>query len=82
MKIQITQKSYNSSRFAISREGVRFPFLFSHSKTLVTFRKKMIIPEQGSYVTIEFTTLRFILARGKVKIKEMVLLRLQRLIKY
>lgn len=81
MKIQITQKSYNSSRFAISR-GVRFPFLFSHSKTLVTFRKKMIIPEQGSYVTIEFTTLRFILTRGKVKIKEMVLLRLQRLIKY
>lgn len=42
----------------------------------------MIIPELGSYVTIQFTTWRFILARGEVKIKEMVPLRLQRLIKH
>jgi len=42
----------------------------------------MIILEQGSYVTIQFTTLRFILAWGKVKIKEMVPLRLQRLVKH
>lgn len=61
IKIQLTQKCYNSSRFPISRETVRFPFLFCHRKTLVTFRK-MIIPEQGSYVTIQFTMLRFILA--------------------
>lgn len=42
----------------------------------------MIPTEQGSYVTIQFTTLRFIFAWGKVKIKEMMSLTPHRLIKH
>lgn len=48
----------------------------------MTFREKMIPTEEGSYVTIQFTTLRFIFAWGKVKIKEMMSLILHRLIKH
>lgn len=59
-----------------------FLFYFSHSKILVTFREKMIPTEQGSYVTIQFTTLRFIFAYGKVKIKDTMSLTAHRLIKH